>query len=409
MIAELNTTYGTPQWQPVVHVTQALSFEALAALYRLADICVVSSLQDGMNLVAKEFVACQVDERGVLVLSELAGAQRELTGAITINPHDVDGFVAALQQAVEMPPEERRSRMAQMRAFLADHDIYHWLEQQFRAAAGLLAERGRVPSLFDRLGDAHSCVRGRKELALLLDFDGTLAPISENPATVILPVEAESPLRRLVNEPGVMVAILSGRALTDLHQRVGIDGVVYAGNHGLEMAGPGWSWTHEEAARIAPVIARIAARLRQRLRRVPGVLIEEKGLTASVHYRRARPTHHEGVRLAVKEEVESRDDPRLRVSSGKRVVEIRPNVIWDKGVAVRWLLERTYGSEWHGLTCAFYIGDDVTDEDAFRALGEDAITVKVGTPMPPTTARFLVHSSADVGTLVAQLAEWRAT
>jgi trehalose 6-phosphate synthase len=408
MIAELNTTYRTTRWQPVVHLTQPLSFEALAALYRLADICVVSSLQDGMNLVAKEFVACQVDESGVLILSELAGAQRELTGAITINPNDLDGFVAALQQAIEMPPEERRSRMTQMRAYLADHDIYHWLEHQFRAAAGLLAERGRVPSLFDHLDDAHACVRGRNRLAVLLDFDGTLAPISEDPATVILPAEVESTLRRLVNVPGVMVAILSGRALTDLQQRVGIDGVVYVGNHGLEMAGAGWSWTHDEAARIAPVIAQIAARLHRRLRRVPGVLIEEKGLTASVHYRRVPPAHHEGVRLAVNAEVESTGDPRLRVTAGKRVVEVRPNVVWDKGAAARSLLERTYGSGWPDLSCVFYAGDDSTDEDAFRALGDAAITVKVGTPMPPTAARFLVHSSADVGALLTRLVEWRS-
>lgn len=405
-VARLNSAYGTTSWQPVIHLSQPLPPEGLAALYRLADVCVVSSLQDGMNLVAKEFVACQVDERGVLVLSELAGAQRELTQAITINPRDLDRFALALQQALEMPEDERRARMAQMRAYLAEHDIYNWLEQQFRAAAALLQRRPDAPAVGDHLAEFERCLRQRGRLALLLDFDGTLAPIASDPDAVRLPPPVDAALRHLVARPDVMVAVLSGRALADIESRVGIYGVFFAGNHGLEMAGPNLTWVHEEAADLAPVVAGVAARLRRRLRRISGVRVEEKGLTASVHYRNADVADRELVRRAIDEEVRSVQSGTLHVTSGKRVFEIRPNVDWDKGAASRWLLERAYGTAWADLTCAMYAGDDRTDEDAFRALAGGAITVKVGSSAVPTAARFIARNVDEVAALLAELAAW---
>ncbi|MBI2247801.1 MAG: bifunctional alpha,alpha-trehalose-phosphate synthase (UDP-forming)/trehalose-phosphatase [Armatimonadetes bacterium] len=403
-IARLNSAYGTTAWRPIVYLPQSLPLEGIAALYRLADLCVVSSLQDGMNLVAKEFVACRVDERGALVLSSLAGAQRELTGAIAIDPRNVEGFAAALQQALELPEEEEHQRMAQMRAYLAEHDIYHWLEQLFRAAAGLLQERPRVPALHDHVDEIERCLRDRSRLALLLDFDGTLAPIADDPDTVRLPTAVDAALRTLAASQALVV-ILSGRALSDIRNRVGIDHLVYAGNHGFEAAGPGWAWVHEDAARIAPVVAKAAARMRRTLRRIPGVVVEEKGLTASVHYRRAASPSHEHVRRAVEDEVQSARGV-LRLTMGKRVWEIRPNVTWDKGAAARWVLERTYGEGWTAAVCAIYAGDDRTDEDAFRALGGDAITVKVGAPVPVTAARYLARNVDEVAALLARLQTW---
>lgn len=402
-IARLNSAYGTIGWRPIVYLPQSLPPEGLAALYRLADVCVVSSLQDGMNLVAKEFVAARVDERGALVLSSLAGAQRELTGAIAIDPRDVEGFASALQQALELPEEEEHQRMAQMRAYLAEHDIFHWFEQQFRAVAGLLQERPRVPALLDHLDEIEGCVRDRGRLALLLDFDGTLAPVADDPDTVRLPPAVGDALRTLAGSPEVLVAIFSGRALSDIRSRVVIDGLVYAGNHGFEVAGPGWTWVHEDAARIAPVVAKAAARLRRTLRRFPGVAVEEKGLTASVHYRRAAVASHERVRRAVEDEVQSAQGA-LRLTAGRRVWEIRPNVAWDKGAAARWLLERTYGPAWAAMACAIYAGDDLTDEDAFRALGGDPVTVKVGAPLPVTAARYLARNVDEVAGFLRGLA-----
>src|SRR5256885_13735278 len=126
---------------------EALPLDAMAALYRMADVCVVSSLADGMNLVAKEFIACQVDHRGVLVLSELAGARDELPWAVSINPYDAEGFAGALRQALEMEPEERRARMEHLRAYVAGHVIYGGTTQTIRHAGRHSAYRADPPRL----------------------------------------------------------------------------------------------------------------------------------------------------------------------------------------------------------------------------------------------------------------------
>src|SRR5438876_3807479 len=214
---------------------EALPLDAMAALYRMADVCVVSSLADGMNLVAKEFIACQVDHRGVLVLSELAGARDELPWAVSINPYDAEGFAGALRQALEMEPEERRARMEHLRAYVADHDIYGWMTQHLQSAGRLLATRAASHWLLDHADQIRDRVTGRP-LALLLDFDGTLAPIAPSPELAVLPDPVRETLRRLAGRRDVLVAVISGRSLDDIRRRVAVDGFVYA--VGDALAGP---------------------------------------------------------------------------------------------------------------------------------------------------------------------------
>ena len=127
-VLAINERYRTDEWTPIVLVNENVDADLLTAVYRAADICVVSSLQDGMNLVAKEFVAAQVDERGVLLLSRFTGAAEEIEGAVLINPFNVDGFVSAIRTALEMPPEERRRRMRRMRRRLQNNTIFDWLD-----------------------------------------------------------------------------------------------------------------------------------------------------------------------------------------------------------------------------------------------------------------------------------------
>lgn len=138
-VAALNAQYGTDDWQPVVYLPQPIPPAAMAALFRMADLCVVSSLQDGMNLVAKEFIACQADGRGVLALSDLAGARDELLWAVSINPYDAEGFADVLARGLEMPVEERSDRMARLRTYVADRDVSHWMRQHFLTARRLIA------------------------------------------------------------------------------------------------------------------------------------------------------------------------------------------------------------------------------------------------------------------------------
>lgn len=405
-IARLNAAYGTEDWRPVVYLPSSLPPAGMAALYRMADLCLVSSLQDGMNLVAKEFIACQVDHRGVLALSELAGARDELHWVVSINPYDAEGVAGALAQGLEMPVEERRLRMTYLRSYLAVHDIYHWLALHFQTAARLLGTRGTTRRLRDCLLGVRKKLRERP-LALLLDFDGTLAPLTQHPAQARVPAHVKNVLEDLAASPGVAIAIVSGRALEDVRRRVGIAGIVYAGNHGLEIAGPGWTQVVEGAQQMRDIVAACCRRLRVRLQHVPGVVIEEKGVTASIHYRQTPPPFIEEVSVATFEEATRGSPGTLVIRQGRQALEIRPDLPQDKGVAAQWILRRLFGELWEARVGVVYIGDDESDEDAFRALPGDALTVKVGSGASPTAARYSVDTVDDVHEFLHMIAASR--
>src|SRR5690606_2126406 len=137
-VAEINHRFGNAEWTPIVLIHENVSAELLASIYRAADLCMVSSLQDGMNLVAKEFIACQTDECGVLVLSRFTGAAEAIEGAVLINPFNVDGFVAGIRTALQMPSDERRRRMQRMRVQLHDTTIFDWMGAILSRASELM-------------------------------------------------------------------------------------------------------------------------------------------------------------------------------------------------------------------------------------------------------------------------------
>jgi trehalose 6-phosphate synthase/phosphatase len=132
-VREINTSFGRSDWTPIEYIERQLSHEALAAYYRMADFCLVTSVYDGLNLVSKEYVASQVDASGVLILSEMAGSVEELDGSLPINPYDTEGMAQAIRKAIEMPKEERRARMVRMQTSIQKHDIYHWMQANLEA------------------------------------------------------------------------------------------------------------------------------------------------------------------------------------------------------------------------------------------------------------------------------------
>ncbi len=401
-IARINDRYGTAQWRPVLHLPEPLPLEGMAALYRMADVCVVSSLADGMNLVAKEFVACQVDRRGVLVCSELAGAHDELPWAVSINPYDTEGTADALEQALEMPVEERLVRMTHLRAAVRSRDVYAWVSDHLRAGVRVMAARSATWRLADRREEVRAALAGRP-LAALLDFDGTLAPLEAAPDRVALPGEVRRILAHLSSR-GVLVAVISGRALDDVRERVGLPELAYAGNHGLEIAWGDDRWVHPDAQAARPAVAACAQRLRERLADVPGVLVEDKGLSATVHYRATPHPLVERVRAAVFEEA-VRASGALTVRPARRALEIRPQVEWDKGRAAREILRRAFGEDWPDRVAVVCVGDDQTDEDLFAALPPAAVTVRVGADPAATAARYVARDPDEVRAFLAWLAE----
>jgi trehalose-phosphatase len=239
-----------------------------------------------------------------------------------------------------------------------------------------------------------------RRAVVLLDFDGTLSPISDDPASARpLPGVAEA-LRSLAKRCDV--AVLSGRDLADLRARAGVDGIWYAGSHGFDLGSPdGSHHENEVAAAIAGALERAAIDLRDRLKAVEGVAVEHKRFAVAVHYRNARPADVGGVLATVHEIARSAG---LRVTSGRRVLEIQPEIAWDKGKTVAWILERIAGADTAMLP--IYVGDDLTDEDAFDAVRYDGIGIAVANTEEgdrPTAAQFRLAGTDAVRTLIETL------
>lgn len=243
-------------------------------------------------------------------------------------------------------------------------------------------------------------------LYLFFDYDGTLSPIVRDPEQAILSVRMKRTLERLSKDGRCSIAVISGRSLEDIRKRVGIVGITYGGNHGLEVEGPEVKFRYPvpEKARLAlDDVCRILAR---ELSTVPGSVLEEKGMTLTVHLRRVKREKLLITAQTVSEAIRSyRMSGEIVVRPGKKAFEIRPSVEWDKGKTVLWLLEKStvVGRKPLWPVC---LGDDQTDEDAFRVIRERGMTVFVGEPRQ-TTARYYLRNIGEVAEFLRRLARIR--
>ncbi|MEJ2516139.1 MAG: trehalose-phosphatase [Gammaproteobacteria bacterium] len=241
---------------------------------------------------------------------------------------------------------------------------------------------------------------GGRQLVVLLDYDGTLSPIAPRPEDAALPAET----RRVLGDLGerYRTAIISGRSLADLRDLIGIEPLIYVGNHGLEIQGPPGSGIHRNLAEdFVADVAAAAGELKTSLADIDGSLVEDKRYSLSVHYRLVAPEDVAAVESAVDAAVARH--PRLEKRHGKKVFELRPALEWDKGKAVRWLLELVDGADAGMLPV--YLGDDVTDEDAFRELTDDGVGVLVSEEARETAATHRLRDTGEVRRFLARLAE----
>jgi alpha,alpha-trehalase len=269
------------------------------------------------------------------------------------------------------------------------------------AAAGAGADARRDPgSLPMAMGDRQLIgrLRAEKRLAIFLDYDGTLTPIVSRPDLAILAESMRTVLKRLAAQR--TVAIVSGRDRQDVAKLVGLDDLVYAGSHGFDIAGPGGlNMQHEKAGGCIEALDEAQRELEKEVGSFPGILLERKRYGLAVHYRNADPGTVGSIEAAVDQVVSTR--PRLMKKGGKMVFELRPNMDWDKGKAVKWLLE-ALKLDAPGVLPIF-VGDDLTDEDAFRELQNRGVSILVGRPEHRTYARHALRDPDEVERFLLEL------
>jgi trehalose-phosphatase len=248
-------------------------------------------------------------------------------------------------------------------------------------------------------------VLSRAGLVLFLDFDGTLAPIVDDPDLASLPRGTRGSLLRLVRHPGIRVAVVSGRSLSDLRERVGIRRIALAGNHGLEIEGPEFRYRPRLPAGYRRILDRVRVRLSGLPFRFPGTEMEDKGLTLSFHYRRADRGSSSAAVDAFHQAVQPYRN-RVQIRTGKRVLEVRPPTLWGKGEAVLWLLSNRAWIPGRLPPTAVYVGDDKTDEDAFRAIRETGVTIRVGRSLR-SAARYYLDDTEAVARFLVRLVRLR--
>ena len=241
-------------------------------------------------------------------------------------------------------------------------------------------------------------LRAARHLLLGLDFDGTLAPIVPNPADASMPEDTRSTLKELASRPDITLAVVSGRGLPDLASRIGLD-VILAGNHGFEISGAGFHFRHPLAENRQTVLHGICAEISRKSETIAGVLIEDKGLTASVHYRGLDESGRERLFPIVRAAVEPAQKL-FEIRQGKEVLEIVPRITWNKGFAVQWILDQVQRKMNTTAVSVCYLGDDATDENVFRAV--DGVTICVG-DHGATSARFVVRDELEAANFLRWL------
>ena len=391
-VGRLNGRYATLNNSPIHFIHGSVTFAELCALYALADVSVVTPLIDGMNLVAKEYVAAQRDDpAGVLILSEFAGAAEELLGALIVNPHDTRAAADALAHALAMPPEERRARMEPMRQRVTEFDARAWAESFVSdlAARPVNAEPAEAPRAEEAARQVAETLSRGGRVAMFLDYDGTLRELERDPAAARPHARVRALLDRLRGQENLDVTVISGRTPQDLESFLGQYPFGLIAEHGanIRRAGSG-EW--EELDRDVnygwkPEILKV---LRLYQTSTPGSHIEDKRTSVVWHYRRADPEFGSWKAKELVDELGAitANEP-VVVRHGNKIVEVTASQV-NKGAAVLRLLQQAPHPD-----LVLVAGDDTTDESMFRLDVAGLLSVKVG-DAPDTHARYRLPTPA---------------
>jgi trehalose 6-phosphate synthase/phosphatase len=396
LVGDINGRHGKIGWIPIWYLYRSFEFNDLAALYAISDVIFVTPVRDGMNLIAKEYVATKNDGNGVLILGEMAGTAKELIEAIIINPNDLETTANSLKLALEMPPEDRVSRMKTMRLRLKRYDVRRWV-RDFMEKLDHIGDvqkqmKSRVLSADFRKKIKEDYSQAQNRL-FLLDYDGTLMPFNENPERVEPDPELVEILMSLFSKQKNQLVVISGRDRRTLEQWVDRFTHGLVAEHGVWIKDEEWkpiaSLSDEWKKDISPI-------LETYVDRTPGSFIEEKDYSLVWHFRKVDPALAT-VRVGELKDILLHITGSLNVGvlEGNKVIEIK-NTEVNKGRAAQYWFSK---AKWDFILS---IGDDSTDEDIFEALPAWSYSIKVG--LGPSKAKFSIPSFIDVRELLKELA-----
>ncbi len=400
-VGTINGRFSSISWQPVIYRYNHLSFKELVALYQAADVALITPLRDGMNLVAKEYVASSTGGRGVLILSELAGAASELGEAILVNPTDTSDVASSITRALAMPLYEQRNRIGLMQRRLQEYDVFKWVNDFMDQLIQVKQEqqKQKVKLLDDKtMAAIQRHYQGAKNRCLLLDYDGTLVPFSKIPSEAAPDNAVKDLLGRLAADPKNHVVIISGRDVNSLDRWLSFLPVTLVAEHGASFKMRNSNW--QQKVSVSDLWKEEIRRVMQMfVTRCAGSFIEEKTNTIAWHYRNTQT----GLGFSRSRELLNTlsqliQNTTLQVIDGNKVVEVRIGG-FDKGAAALKIINEM---DPDFVLC---MGDDTTDEDMFKALEGEAYTIKVNNGA--SSAQYTIMSQQQVLPLLQSLLQPR--
>ena len=397
LVGNINARYRTINWHPIHYFYRSFDIYILSALYHISDICLITPMRDGMNLVSKEYVASRTQNNGVLILSEMAGASKELSDAVIVNPNDSIAIKTAIVEALHMPEAEQERRMLQMRQIVSKFNIKHWVKifmvrlaevkELQQSMLAKLVSPGTMSGIKQKYDTAEKRI-------IFLDYDGTLVGFNVNINRAIPDQDLLTLLKQLSAVPENRVVLISGRNYNTLTEWFGTMDIDMIAEHGAWHKRTGQSWVN--LPDLADTWKKdIYPLLETYSDRTPGSFIEEKSYSLVWHYRKVERDLGE---LRANELLNNLEylirDKHLQILRGNKVIEIKSMDINKGKSALTWLSEEEFDF-------VMAIGDDITDEDIFKALPEQAITIKVGSNI--SAAAFYVRDYADVRKLLRSI------
>ena len=392
LVGKINGKHGTIGWTPISYFYRSFDFIDLVSLYLISNVLFITPLRDGMNLIAKEYVATKQDGRGVLILGEMAGTAKELGEAIIINPNDLERTSQSLKYALEMPEKDKISRIKSMQRRLKRYDIKKWsndfMDRLMQIKDVQKSIKSKVLNTYVKNILYKDYLKSNNRL-LLLDYDGTLMPFNDNPLKVKPDKDVINILNSINKDEHNCTVIVSGRDRNTLDSWLGNLCKGMIAEHGVWIKNGNWKIIDNLDSNWKDEIRSI---LEIFVDRTPGSFLEEKEYSLVWHYRKV---DHSLASVRVGELkyilIHATANQNIGVLEGNKVIEIKNSGI-SKGRAARhWLNLK----KWDFILS---VGDDWTDEDVFEVLPEDAYSVKVG--FGATKAKYKVHTYKDIRQLL---------